>query len=266
MTDRGQRPGALLLGLAALAAAWTLLPLAALVVRVPWADAPSVLTDPSALVALRLSVGTAAVSAVLCLVLGAPLALVLARCRFPGRGLLRAAVLVPLVLPPVVSGLALLMTVGRTGLLAPLLDPAGVRIVFTTTAVVLAQTFVSLPFMVLTLEAALASLDPRPEQAAAGLGASRARVLRTITLPRLAPALATGTVLAFARSLGEFGATLTVAGSLEGTTRTLPLQIFLTRETDPPQAILLSFLLIITAAAVVLAVHSRRPARREERR
>ncbi|WP_347041659.1 ABC transporter permease [Brachybacterium nesterenkovii] len=248
-----------ILALAALAACAVLLPLAAILLAVPWSQAGALLTEQASLTALRLSLLTAGISAMICLALGLPLALVLTRTGFPGRSLLRAVILVPLVLPPVVSGLALLMTVGRRGILGPLLEQAGIQVVFTPAAVVLAQVFVSLPFTVLTLEGALTALGTDAERVAATLGASPATVLTRITLPRLAPALLTGTILAFARSLGEFGATLTVAGSLEGSTRTLPLLIYLARESDAGSAAVLSLLLIIVALGVVLLAYARRP-------
>ncbi|UYG16633.1 ABC transporter permease [Brachybacterium huguangmaarense] len=252
---------ALVVLMAAIATCAVVLPLAAILVNVPWGQAVELLTATSSLTALRLSLVTSTISALVCLLLALPLALVLTRTRLPGRSLLRAVVLVPLVLPPVVSGLALLMTVGRRGLFGPLLEAVDVRIVFTTTAVVLAQVFVSLPFTVLTLESALVTAGSEPERLAATLGAGPLTVLRRITLPRLAPAILTGTILAFARSLGEFGATLTVAGSLEGTTRTLPLQIYLARESDTGSAAVLSLLLIIVALGVVLLAYARRSPR-----
>lgn len=252
--------------LGVLAAASIVLPLAAIVLQVPWEGATALLFSPASLQALRLSLLTAACAAAICLGLGLPLALLLARTRFPGREVLRAMVLVPLVLPPVVSGIALLMTVGRRGLLGPLLEQADARIVFTTAAVVIAQVFVSLPFTVLTLESALVSAGTVPEQVAASLGARPSIVLARITLPRLAPAIVTGTVLAFARSLGEFGATLTFAGSMPGVTRTLPLEIYLARESDPDSAAVLSLLLVVVAVLVVLLAYARRgvPGRTQE--
>lgn len=261
---QGNRPGAppplgvLVLGV--LAATSIVLPLLAIVIQVPWEGATRLLLSDGALLALRLSLVTAATSALLCLLLGFPLALLLTRSRFPGRQLLRALILVPLVLPPVVSGIALLMTIGRRGVLGPLLEQADIRIVFTTAAVILAQVFVSLPFTVLTLESAMLSAGTRPEQVAASLGAGHLHVLRRITVPRLGPAIITGTVLSFARSLGEFGATLTVAGSLPGVTRTLPLEIYLARESDPDSAAVLSLLLVVVAVVVVLLAYARRGA------
>lgn len=245
----------LVTALGVLAAASVVLPLLAILVAVPWPHARELLTAVESRTALLLSLGTASLSALLCLLLGLPLALLLARGSFPGRAVLRALVLVPLVLPPVVSGLALLMTFGRRGLLGPLLEAADLRIVFSTAAVVIAQVFVSLPFTVLTLEAALRTLGTAQETAAAQLGARPLRVLATITLPRLGPGLLTATVLAFARSLGEFGATLTFAGSMPGVTRTLPLEIYRMREIDPGAAAALSLLLVVIALAVVLIAY-----------
>ncbi len=183
------------------------------------------------------------------MLLGVPMALVLARARFPGLRVLRALVLLPLVLPPVVGGIALLYTFGRQGLLGQHLELWGIRIAFSTTAVVLAQSFVSLPFLVVSLEGALRTAGTGYERIAATLGARPSTVLRTVTLPLVLPGLISGAVLAFARSLGEFGATLTFAGSLQGVTRTLPLEIYLQRETDADSAVALSLLLIVVAAA-----------------
>lgn len=241
---------------AALGGLLVLLPLAALLAEVPWSDFFSLVTSDSARVALSLSLRTAAASTALCLVLGVPMALVLARSTFRGLGVVRAAVLLPLVLPPVVGGIALLATFGRRGLLGEALEIAGVQVAFSTIAVVLAQAFVALPFLVISLEGSLRTAGRRYEAVAASLGARPTRVLFRVTLPLVAPGLLSGTVLAFARSLGEFGATLTFAGSLQGVTRTLPLEIFLQRETDPDAAVALSVLLM--AVAVVIIVVARR--------
>ncbi|NKX53151.1 ABC transporter permease [Arthrobacter mobilis] len=236
---------------AALGFGAVLLPLAALAARVDWAGFLPLVTSASSLAALGLSLRTAAASTVLCLVLGIPTALVLARASFPGQQLLRALVLLPLVLPPVVGGIALLYTFGRRGLLGPALEVAGIQIAFSTAAVVLAQTFVALPFLVVSLEGALRTAGHRYEAVAATLGARPTTVLTRVTLPLILPGLASGAVLAFARALGEFGATLTFAGSLQGVTRTLPLEIYLQRETDPDAAVALSLVLVAVAAAVV---------------
>lgn len=227
------------------------LPLAAMLLRVNWPQFVPLITSESSLAALGLSLRTSAASTVLCIVLGVPLALVLARGEFPGQKLLRSFVLLPLVLPPVVGGIALLYTFGRQGLLGKSLEMAGVQIAFSTTAVVLAQTFVALPFLVVSLEGALRSAGNRYEAVAATLGAKPTTVLRRVTLPLVLPGLASGAVLSFARSLGEFGATLTFAGSLEGVTRTLPLEIYLQRETDADSAVALSLVLVAVAVAVV---------------
>jgi len=205
-----------------------------------------------------LSLKTATASTAVCVLIGVPMALVLARGRFPGKSVLRALLLLPLVLPPVVGGIALLYTFGRQGLLGHQLQLLGIRIAFSTTAVVLAQSFVSLPFLVVSLEGALRTAGTNYENIAATLGGRPTTVLRTVTLPLVIPGLMSGAVLAFARSLGEFGATLTFAGSLQGVTRTLPLEIYLQRETDPDAAVALSLLLIVVAALIVIASASHR--------
>ncbi|ABS05639.1 molybdate transport system permease protein [Kineococcus radiotolerans] len=242
---------------AALGLLLVLAPLAGLLSRVPWTDLPALITSGSARAALSLSLRTAAASTACCLVLGVPMALVLARARFPGLRVLRSIVLLPLVLPPVVGGLALLYAFGRRGLFGPLLADLGITLAFTTGAVVVAQTFVSLPFLVLSLEGALRTAGRRHELVAATLGARPGRVLLRVTLPLVAPGLVSGAVLAFARALGEFGATLTFAGSLQGVTRTLPLEVYLLRETDPDAAAAVSLLLVVVAVVVVVAVRGR---------
>lgn len=236
---------------AAAGALLVVLPLVAMVARVNWARFIPLVTSESSLAALGLSLRTSAASTVLCIVLGVPLALVLARGSFRGQRVLRSLVLLPLVLPPVVGGIALLYTFGRQGLLGRTLEVAGIQIAFSTTAVVLAQTFVALPFLVVSLEGALRTAGPKYEAVAATLGASPSTVLRRVTLPLVLPGLASGAVLSFARSLGEFGATLTFAGSLQGVTRTLPLEIYLQRETDAEAAVALSLVLVAVAVAVV---------------
>lgn len=236
---------------AAVAVAFLGLPLVAMLARVSWARFPQLVTSESSRAALVLSLRTSTTATALCLILGLPLALVLARGRFPGQDLLRALALLPLVLPPVVAGIALLYTFGRRGLLGHTLQVAGVQIAYSTTAVVLAQAFVAMPFLVISIEGALRTVGQRYDEVAATLGASPTTVLRRVTLPLLAPALASGTVLAFARALGEFGATLTFAGSLQGVTRTLPLEIYLLREVDPDAAVALSLLLVVVSAIVI---------------
>ena len=249
--------------LAAAGGLFVVLPLAAMVAKVNWARFIPLITSEASLQALGLSMRTSAASTVFCVVLGVPLALVLARSSFPGQRVLRSLVLLPLVLPPVVGGIALLYTFGRQGLLGRTLEVAGLQIAFSTTAVILAQTFVALPFLVVSLEGALRTAGNRYEAVAATLGAGPTTVLRRVTLPLVLPGLASGAVLSFARSLGEFGATLTFAGSLQGVTRTLPLEIYLQRETDADAAVALSLVLVAVAVAVVaLAYRSPRAAER----
>lgn len=238
-------------GVAAVGALLVVLPLAALAARVDWPNFWTLISSESSVAALLLSLRTSAVSTLLCLVVGIPLALVLARARFPGINLLRSLVLVPLVLPPVVGGIALLYTFGRRGLLGDSLDVAGLQIAFSTTAVALAQTFVALPFLVISLEGALRTAGTRYDVVAATLGARPTTVLFRVTLPLVWPGLLSGTVLSFARCLGEFGATITFAGSLQGVTRTLPLEIYLQRETDPDAAVALSLVLVAVAVLVI---------------
>ncbi|QDG64861.1 molybdate ABC transporter permease subunit [Pseudarthrobacter sp. NIBRBAC000502772] len=249
--------------LAAAGGLFVVLPLAAMVAKVNWAQFIPLITSEASLQALGLSLRTSAASTFLCIVLGVPLALVLARGSFPGQRFLRSLVLLPLVLPPVVGGIALLYTFGRQGLLGRTLEVAGLQIAFSTTAVILAQTFVALPFLVVSLEGALRTAGNRYEAVAATLGAGPTTVLRRVTLPLVLPGLASGAVLSFARSLGEFGATLTFAGSLQGVTRTLPLEIYLQRETDADAAVALALVLVGVAVAVVaLAYRSPRAAER----
>lgn len=243
-----------------------LVPVVSMAARVDWPGLPALLTSESSVTALLLSLRTALASTVVCLILGVPLALVLARARLRGMRWLRALVLLPLVLPPVVGGLALLAAFGRTGLVGQYLEAGGMRIAFTTVAVVMAQVFVSMPFLVVGLEGALRSVGTEYEKVATTHGASPTRTLLRVTLPLVTPGLVSGTVLAFARALGEFGATLTFAGSLQGTTRTLPLEIYLQREVDPDQALALSLLLVVVALAVVALVHTSPGGHRGRRR
>ena len=241
--------------IAAVGALFVLLPLAAMTTRVNWAEFLPLITSESSVAALLLSLRTSLAATALCVLLGVPMALVLARARFRGQRILRALVLLPMVLPPVVGGIALLYTFGRRGLIGQGLEVLGVSIAFSTTAVVLAQTFVALPFLVLSLEGALRTVGTRYEAVGATLGASPTTVLRRVTLPLVLPALLSGAVLSFARALGEFGATLTFAGSLQGTTRSLPLEIYLQRETSPDTAVALSLVLVVVAVVVVGFAH-----------
>lgn len=237
---------------AGLGALLVALPVLGLVAAIDLGSLPTLLTSPAALDALWLSLRTSTAATVLSLLLGVPLALCLARVPRLDSTVLRTLVLLPLVLPPVVAGLALLTLLGRRGLLGAQLEALGVDIAFSTAAVVIAQTFVAMPFLVVSLEGALRAVGDRHEGVAATLGASPGVVLRRVTLPLVRPALVSGTVLTFARALGEFGATLTFAGSLQGTTRTLPLEIYLQRETDPDAAVALSVLLVVVAVVVIV--------------
>lgn len=256
-----QRPAGLprwIYALAALGVAFIALPLVAIAAKVDWPQFFSLVSSPSSRSALVLSLRTATASTALCLLVGVPLALVLARNSGTVVRLIRPLVLLPLVLPPVVGGIALLYAFGKLGLLGHYLEAAGIQIAFSTTAVVLAQTFVSLPFLVISLEGAARNVGSSYDDVAATLGARPTTVWWRVSLPLLGPGLVAGTVLAFARALGEFGATLTFAGSREGVTRTLPLEIYLQRETDADAALALSMLLVVVAALVVLAVGVRR--------
>lgn len=243
---------------AAVGVVFVLLPLLAMALKVDWPQLGTLVSTPAARAALLLSLRTAAASTALCLLLGVPLAMVLARHSGPLTRALRPVVLLPLVLPPVVGGLALLYAFGRLGLLGHYLEAAGIRIAFTTAAVVLAQAFVSLPFLVIALEGAARTAGSDYDLVAATLGARPGTVWWRVTLPLLGPGLLSGAVLAFARALGEFGATLTFAGSRQGVTRTLPLEIYLVRESDPDAAVALSVLLIGVAALIVVGLGARR--------
>ncbi|WP_454114285.1 ABC transporter permease [Microbacterium maritypicum] len=246
-----------LLGLALL-----VVPLGALVARVEWTTLGADITSPEALSALGLSLATALVATAMCLLLGVPLALLIARSGGRTASVLRAIVTVPLVLPPMVGGVALLFLFGRNGALGQLLLEFGVRIPFTTTAVVLAQTFVAMPFLVLALEGALRSTGVEYGRAAAALGAGRWRILGQVTLPLAAPGLVSGVVLCFARAVGEFGATALFAGNAPGVTQTMPLAIYTAFNgagVSQGTAVALSLLLLVTAIAVLLLVRAWRP-------
>jgi molybdate transport system permease protein len=243
---------------AALGLAFLLVPLLALVLRAPWRSLPGQLTTPAVWQALRLSLETATAAAALALVLGVPLAWLLARARFPGRRIVRALVTLPLVLPPVVGGVALLLALGRNGLVGRRLDAwFGVTLPFTTAGVVVAETFVAMPFLVLSVEGTLRAADVRYEEAAATLGASRFTAFRRVTLPMIAPGVVAGTVLAWARALGEFGATITFAGSFPGRTQTMPLSVYLALQDDPQAAIALSLVMLAVSVAVLAGLRER---------
>ncbi len=230
------------------------LPLAGVVDRVDWSQFPALVTAPSARTALRLSIETSVAATVLCLIVGVPMGLVLARVHHPLVRVVRPVVLLPLVLPPVVGGIALLYAFGRRGLVGQI-GGIGGHIAFSTFAVVLAQTFVSLPFLVLAVEGGARALGTDHERAAATLGAGPGTVLRRVTLPLMLSPIISGGVLTFARALGEFGATLTFAGSLQGTTRTLPLEVYLRNEEDPQSAVALSLVLVVVAGLIVASVY-----------
>lgn len=227
-------------------------PLLGLLVRTPWSDASRILRADATLDALRISLSAATCAAGLALVLGVPLAWVLARSRMRGRAALRALALLPLVLPPVVGGVALLAAFGRRGLLGGRLD-----LPFSFAGVVAAELFVALPFVVVTVEAGLRQLDTRYEDAAATLGAGPWTVFRSVTLPLTLPAVGAGAALAWARALGEFGATVTFAGTLPGRTETLPSAVYLALESEPGAALVLSVLLLAIAVAVLVALRGR---------
>jgi molybdate transport system permease protein len=234
------------------------LPLLGLIVRTPWARIGEVLTSDIVLTALRLSLIVATSAAAISFVLGFPLAWMLVRGSFLGKTLVRALVVLPLVMPPVVAGVGLLAAFGRRGIVGTwLYDAFGFQLTFTTGAAVLAATFVSFPLAVLALEAGLRGLDERLEDAASTLGASRWYVMRRVTLPLMAPQIAAALVLSWARALGEFGATITFAGNLQGRTQTLPLAVFERLQTDQDAAFAISMLLIAIALAVIIALRGR---------
>ncbi|MFF3336451.1 molybdate ABC transporter permease subunit [Streptomyces sp. NPDC002888] len=238
--------------------AFLLLPLVALLVRAPWRDLPEQLTSAEVWQALQLSLVCATAATVVSLVIGVPLAWVLARTDFPGRGLVRALVTLPLVLPPVVGGVALLMALGRNGVVGRWLDSwFGVTLPFTTAGVVVAEAFVAMPFLVISVEGTLRAADPRYEEAATTLGASRFTAFRRVTLPLIAPGIAAGAVLAWARALGEFGATITFAGNFPGRTQTMPLAVYLALQNDPEAAIALSLVLLAVSITVLAALRDR---------
>ncbi len=265
---------------AAIGSSFVSIPLLALLIRAPWGHLAEVLSGQGAWVALRLSLQVSLSAAVLSALFGLPIAWVLARGRFRGRNVLRAVVILPIVLPargrfrgrnvlravvilpivlpPVVGGIALLASLGRGGVVGRWLNDAfGIQLPFTTAGAVVAATFVSIPLFVIAAEAGVRSIDPRLEDAAAAAGGSRRYVFRRVTLPMLAPQLAAGAILAWARALGEFGATITFAGNLAGRTQTLPLAVYQTRQTDPGAAILLSLMLMALSLVVLILLRDR---------
>ena len=255
--DRSRLPWpALVLAIGAVAV--FALPFLGLIWRAPWGEITDILRADSVRSALWLSLRTSVAAAAATVVLGVPLAWLLAQVDFPGRSLVRALATLSMVLPPVVGGVALFASFGRRGIFGQYLDAwFGIRLPFTTAGVVLAQTFVAMPFLVLTVESALRQVDHRVEDAARTLGASRWYVFTRVTLPTIRPALIAGAVLAWARALGEFGATITFAGNFPGTTRTLPLATFLALETDPDEAIMISLVLVGVSFSVLVALRDR---------
>jgi molybdate transport system permease protein len=241
-----------------IALAFLVVPLVALLVRAPWRSLGHLLSENDVLSALQLSLECATAATAVALVFGVPLAWVLARVRFPGIGLLRALVTLPLVLPPVVGGIALLLALGRNGIVGRYLDEwFGVTLPFTTPGVIVAETFVAMPFLVVTVEGALRTADRDIEEAAVTLGASRLTVFRRITLPAIGPSLVAGAILCWARALGEFGATITFAGNFPGTTQTMPLKIYEAFQLDPEAAIALGLVLLLVAVVVLVALRDR---------
>jgi len=256
--SRHRRVPVALLIPAGLGLAFLVLPLAGLLIRAPWTTLPQRLAEPGVLTALRLSLQTATLATLLCLALGVPLAWLLARVEFPGRRLVRALVTVPLVLPPVVGGIALLLVFGRRGILGAWLDRAfGITLPFTTTGVVIAEAFVAMPFLIIAVEGALRGADTRYEEAAATLGARRWTTFTHVTLPLVAPGIAAGAVLCWARALGEFGATITFAGNFPGRTQTMPLAVYLALETDLDAAIVLSLILLVVSVTILAALRDK---------
>jgi len=240
---------------ALIATLFLLLPLAGLLIRAPWGRLGAALSGSDATQALTLSLWTATVSTAISMMIGVPLAWVLARSSFPGQRLLRALVTLPLVLPPVVGGVALLLAFSRTGVVGRYLDSwFGLTIPFSPLAVVMAETFVAMPFLIITVEGAFRSADQGFEEAAATLGAKRMTVFRRITVPMIAPSLGAGAVLCWARALGEFGATITFAGSFPGQTETMPIAVYYALENDPDAAIALSLVLLLVSVAVLVCL------------
>ena len=252
------RPPTLLVVLACLGLAVFVVPLAGLLGRVPWSDLPALLASDVVIDALRLSMVASVSATAIALVLGVPLAWLLARVEFWGRSVVRGIVTLPLVLPPVVGGAALLFALGRRGLVGePIGELTGLLLPFSTWGVIVATTFVAMPFLVITVEGALRNMDQRFEGAAATLGAKRWSVMRRVTMPMIAPSLLAGLVLTWARAFGEFGATITFAGNLQGRTQTLPLAVFVALESDRDTAVAISLVMVIVSLVVLIALRDR---------
>jgi molybdate transport system permease protein len=255
MSRRGT--AAVVVSLAALGATFFALPLSGLILRAPWREVPRILVSPTVFSALKLSLISSLSATLLSVIFGLPLAWLLARVSFPGRRLLRAIVTLPLVLPPVVGGVALLLVLGRLGFVGRWLDAFGVTLFGTLGAVVIAETFVAMPFLVLAVQAALESQDRRFEDASATLGASPWITFRRVTLPLMGPSLGAGAVLAWARALGEFGATITFAGNSPGRTQTIPIAVYIELLSDVDGAIVLSLVLVAVSLVVLIGLRDR---------
>jgi molybdate transport system permease protein len=257
-TAAGVAPPRAAVALGIVGLAVLVLPLVGLTVRTPWGQVGALVTDPVVLQALRLSIVSSLAALAVAVVLGVPLALVFARYDFPGKPFVRALAVLPMVLPPVVGGVGLLAAFGRRGLVGrPLAEATGITLPFTPAAVVIAATFVSMPFLIVTVESGLRMVDRRLEDAAATLGAGRWTILRRVVLPALWPSLAAGMALCWARALGEFGATITFAGNMPGRTQTMPLAVYLELERNPEAAYLISFILLAVSVAVLVALRDR---------
>ena len=255
---RSLRPPFPILIVATLTVAFLVVPLVGLLTQASWSTLWSDLTTPVAVDALKLSLICSLWATGLSLVFGVPLAWVLARTEFPGRSLVRALTILPMVLPPVVGGVALLLAFGRDGILGrPLSDWFGLQFTFSTAGAVLAETFVAMPFLIITVEAALRSMDGRYEEAASNLGAGRWTTFRRVSLPMIAPSLVAGTALTWARALGEFGATITFAGDIQGRTQTLPLAVYLALQDNEPVAVALSLALLAVSIVVLVSLRGR---------
>ncbi len=247
-----------LMALAAAGLLLFLLPLAGLVIRAPWSQVVPALVAPETATALGLSIFCSLSATALALVFGIPLAVVLARTKGTLRSVLRALTTLPMVLPPVVGGVALWLAFGRRGLIGAALNQAfGIQVPFTTAAAVIAETFVAMPFLVIAVEAGIRAMDHRYEEAARALGAGSWRVFARVTLPLLRPAIFSGAVLCWARALGEFGATITFAGNLPGRTQTIPLAVYVALETQPEGAIALSLILLAVSLAILIGMRDR---------
>ena len=247
-----------LVALGTIGAAIFILPLVGLLSRAPWTNLAQLVSSDLVVDALRLSLITSLAAAFASLIMGVPLAWLLARTEFAGRRILRAIVTLPMVLPPVVGGAALLFALGRRGVIGePLADASGFSLPFSIWGVIVANVFIAMPFLVVTVEGALNNLDQRYESAAASLGASRLTVFRRVTVPMIAPSIRAGLVLAWARALGEFGATITFAGSLQGRTQTLPVAVFIALESDRDAAVAMSLVLVAVSFVVLVVLRDR---------